>query len=365
MWIILLIGYLLTWALIPRILLAKKPPISTFAWLWAIILFPLLGAVVLLCLRRRGHDPKADSISRGISPFEVRQSPLRRRGKTSVAPDRNLIGRRAANDDWLIESERIRALDGRRDSLLTNAKSFYEALNQSISEAQHHAHIQFYTVRADKYGRALLDAAVAAAKRGVQIRVLADRVGSQSLAHDFFDPLIAAGGQFQFFRTLVLLKHRFSLNLRNHRKLQIIDARLAFVGGMNLGREYAGEDPSIGGWHDIQMRLQGNITASLQDVFANDWYFASGEELVAPIYYQRHSEEGTYLAQAISGGPDLPQEPMPKSFALLLNAAATKRVWLTTGYFVPDAFLLNALKICVVRGIDVRLLVSEKSDHPV
>ena len=364
MWTILLIGYFLTWALIPRILLAKKPPVSTLAWLWAIILFPYVGPLFYFVFGVEGMTRKRIQSRAEFRRSKLDNPSLDEDGKQvshlieilSGGEQRTMIGLSRVNEFAPSTADEI--------ALLTNAKSFYEALNQSISEAQHHAHIQFYTVRADKYGRALLDAVVAAAKRGVQIRVLADRVGSQSLDRDFFDPLIAAGGQFQFFRTLVPLKNRFSINLRNHRKLQSIDARLAFVGGMNLGREYAEEDPGIGGWHDIQMRLRGNITASLQDVFANDWYFATGEELVAPIYYQCHSEKGIYLTQAISGGPDLPQEPMPKSFALLLHAA-TKRVWLTTGYFVPDAFLLNALKICVVRGVDVRLLVSEKSDHPV
>ena len=112
------------------------------------------------------------------------------------------------------------------------------------------------------------------------------------------------------------------------------------------------------------MQLRGNVTAGLQDVFANDWYFASDEKIIEPEYYQRQGRGGTYLAQVITGGPDLPQEPMPKSIVLLLHAA-TKRVWLTTGYFVPDTLPFSALQICAARGIDVRLLVSEKSDHPV
>nr|MDQ6911831.1 phospholipase D-like domain-containing protein [Verrucomicrobiota bacterium] len=237
------------------------------------------------------------------------------------------------------------------------------ALKRAIAGARHHVHVQFFIVRDDEYGRDLRASLVAAAERGVQVRMLTDRVGSRALASGFFAPLIAAGGQFYLFKTLTPLKNRFSLNLRNHRKLQIIDARTAFVGGMNLGREYAGKDPSIGGWHDIQMQLQGDVTASLQDVFANDWHFASGEKITEREYYQRHGEDGTYLAQAITGGPDLPQEPMPKSIVMLL-LAATKRVWLTTGYFVPDTLLLNALQICAARGTEVRLLVSEKSDHP-
>ncbi len=363
MWTILLIGYFLTWALIPRILLAKKRPVSALAWTWSIILFPYLGPLSYFAfgvermtrkrLQLRAEfglsklgDPGSDEDARQVAALIEKLSPEERRLISALSRVNELAPSTA---------DEIQ--------LLTSAESFYDALKRAIAGARHHVHVQFFIVRDDEYGRDLRASLVAAAERGVQVRMLTDRVGSRSLASDFFAPLIAAGGQFYFFKTLTPLKNHFSLNLRNHRKLQIIDARTAFVGGMNLGREYAGKDPSIGGWHDIQMQLHGDVIASLQDVFANDWHFASGEKITEPEYYQRHGEDGTYLAQAITGGPDLPQEPMPKSIVMLL-LAATKRVWLTTGYFVPDTLLLNALQICAARGTEVRLLVSEKSDHP-
>lgn len=364
MWTILLVGYFLTWALIPRILLAKKRPVSALAWTWSIVLFPFFGPLAYFIFGVERMTRKRLELRAEFGLSKLGDPGLDESAQHVAALIKNLSPEEQRTMSALSSINELAPSTAEEIQLLTNAESFYDVLKRRIAEAQHHVHVQFFIVRADEYGRDLRASLVAAAGRGVQVRMLTDRVGSRHLASDFFDPLIAAGGQFCFFKTLTPLKNRFSLNLRNHRKLQIIDAQIAFVGGMNLGREYAGKDPSIGGWHDIQMQLRGDVTAGLQDVFANDWYFASGEKIVEPEYYQRHGTEGTYLAQTITGGPDLPQEPMPKSIALLLQSAA-KRVWLTTGYFVPDTLLLNALQICAARGIDVRLLVSEKTDHPV
>ena len=154
------------------------------------------------------------------------------------------------------------------------------------------------------------------------------------------------------------------MNLRNHRKLQIIDGRVAFVGGMNIGREYACEDEAIGLWRDAQAEVSGNVVTHLQEVFATDWFFATEERITGSDYFPELTpEHGAHLCQVIAGGPDLPREPLPKSLISLLNFAS-KRVWIATGYFAPDILLLSALQICAARGVEVRLLISEKTDHP-
>jgi cardiolipin synthase len=153
------------------------------------------------------------------------------------------------------------------------------------------------------------------------------------------------------------------MNLRNHRKLQIIDGEYAFVGGMNIGREYAGADPEIGGWRDTQLEVRGNVVTFLQETFATDWYFATESRIAGPDFYPAASAGEGHLCLVIAGGPDAPREPIPKSLIALLNFA-TQRVWMATGYFAPDVPLLSALQICAARGVEVRLLVSEKSDHP-
>jgi cardiolipin synthase len=247
--------------------------------------------------------------------------------------------------------------------LLIDAKEFFPALKQRIADARHHVHIEIFIWRPDEYGREFLDALVAAAQRGVEVRLLLDQLGCFGVGRSFFQPLIDAGGQFAWFYSYRFWRHSRFINLRNHRKLQIIDGVHAFVGGMNIGREYAGKDPQLGNWRDTQMEVCGNVVTFLQETFATDWYFAAEEKLVADIYYPEASTGAGQPCIVIAGGPDSPREPIPKSLLSLMNFAG-QRLWIATGYFAPDVLLLSALQVCAARGVDVRLVVSEKSDHP-
>jgi cardiolipin synthase A/B len=204
---------------------------------------------------------------------------------------------------------------------------------------------------------------VTAARRGVVVRLLLDRMGSQHTKEDFFRPLVEAGGKFDWFRTINPFRRHFSFHLRNHRKLQIIDGHAAFVGGMNIGKSNAGESPELGQWRDVQMKIEGNVVASLQRVFAEDWYFATEEKIEGDAYFRRDLESGPYPAQVLLGGPDLDCEAMAESYIALINHAS-KRAWITTGYFAPDERLHCAIRLAALRGADVRLVNTQKSDHP-
>ena len=349
---ILLIGYLLTWAFIPFILLARKRPVSTLAWIWAVVLFPFVGPIAYLLFgvdritrpRRRQH--------RAGHPYPetaVDKVPLAPRDVPLFRAIEQLSGFAVSTADEL--------------RLLPDAAAFYPALERRIAAATHHVHAQFFVWEEDAYGRALRDALITAARRGVIVRVLVDRIGCFHTGRSFFEPLVAAGGSVEWFRSLNPLRHRFSLHLRNHRKLQIIDGNIAFVGGMNVGKDYAGENPRIGRWRDLQLELQGPVVAELQRVFAEDWEFAAEQEINGVEYFPEREAPGPYAAQIVLGGPDLPVEAMADSFAALLHHAS-QRVWISVGYFVPDSLLLSALRLAAARGVDVRLLGSERSDHP-
>lgn len=359
----LLIGYFLTWLAIPHVLFAKRRPVSTLAWIWSIILFPFLGPLAYLVF---GVDRMTRKRLRQRAKLD-----FSRRARTKQPPEfasaLETLARIPRDGQRLIRQlatiNEIPPSTADDVRLLIDAEAFYPALEARIREAQHHIHIQFFVYRADEYGARIRDLLVEAAKRGVIVRVLSDAIGSWQTRDDFFAPLIAAGGRVGWFRTLYPWKNRFSLNLRNHRKVQIFDGCVAFVGGMNLGREYAGKDPRIGRWRDAQLEIKGDVVGLLQDQFANDWHFSTDEEITDPVFYQRCGKTHRHVAQVIIGGPDLPREPMPKTMVSLLQHA-TRHVWIASGYFVPDTMLLSALQICAARGVDVRVIVSRKSDHP-
>ena len=236
-------------------------------------------------------------------------------------------------------------------------------VGRRIDEARHHVHIEFYIWQNDARGNAMLARLIAAAQRGVEVRLLVDPVGSFGMRRSHFDGLTKAGGKFAWFRTAHPLRNRWTFTLRNHRKLQIIDCRTCFIGGMNMGREYAGEDPKVGPWRDLQIEITGGATRKFQMVFADDWFFATQEKLLAPEYYPPPECAQTLLVQPMTDGPDGVDDPIQMSIVSMLNSAQ-RRAWLTAGYFGPNEPLLTALQLAASRGVDVRMLVAGKSDHP-
>ena len=359
-----LLCYFATWAFIPHLLLLKKRPAATLAWLWAILFIPWLGALAYCAL---GTD-------------RLKRRRLKRRNLFSARASRQLVPASTTDD---ATTDLLRTLP-RRDRqflqllsrinqlpvssagdirILCNAAEFYPALENRIREARHHIHLIFYIWQGDPTGVRILQLLTDAARRGVIVRLLLDGVGS----HGFSDKLLVefrkAGGQFSWFQSLDPKRLRFFMNLRNHRKLQIFDGSTAFVGGMNIGGEYEGLDTTIGHWRDVQAEVTGSIAAELQEIFADDWFFATDVKISEPVYYPAATDPARHPAHIVLGGPDRRNEPISKSIVSLLNEASD-RVWIACGYFVPDDVVLAALTLAANRGVEVRLLISAKSDHP-
>src|ERR1700690_373914 len=360
----ILIGYFATWAFIPHLLLLKKRPSATLAWLWAIIFIPFLGALVYFGfgtdrlkrrrLRRRNHF--SARATRGSAPASA----------TDEAPARLLTRLPQRDRQFLQLLSRINQLPVSSAGslrILRDAREFYSALEERIRGARHHVHLEFYVWNADETGARFLRILAEAARRGVIVRLLLDGVGSHGFTEDLLGDLLEAGGHFSWFQSLDPKRNRFFLNLRNHRKLQVVDGTAAFVGGMNIGREYEGLDATLGHWRDVQVEADGPVVCELQDVFADDWFFATGEKISSAAFFPAPAAESRSLAHIVLGGPDRRNEPISKSIVSLLNEAS-ERVWIATGYFVPDDVILAPLELPASRGVDVRLLISERNDHP-
>ena len=143
----------------------------------------------------------------------------------------------------------------------------------------------------------------------------------------------------------------------------MIDGRIAFVGGMNFGREYLGRDPVDGTWSDVQMRVEGEVVSVLQEIFAEDWFFGTGKDDIQDVAPAKADADESCAVQVLRGGPDEEDHPMLR-VNMALIAQATSRLWIGTGYFVPGEVIQTALQVAAARGVDVRLLISQKSEHP-
>jgi len=361
---VILLGYIATWACIPHLLLLKKRPSATLAWLWAIIFIPILGALAYVAL---GTDRLKRRRLRRRTLYSARVTREPAPSETSDDATAGLLQKLPRRDHQFLKLlSRINQLPvTSADNLhiLRDAKEFYSALEARIRGAKHHVHLEFYVWNGDDTGVRFLKLLTEAAGRGVKVRLLLDGVGSHGFTEKLLSGFTAAGGHFSWFQSLDPKRNRFFLNLRNHRKLQIIDGLSAFVGGMNIGMEYEGLNPDLGHWRDVQVEADGPVVRELQDVFADDWFFATGERISSAPYFPAPPGRARNIVHVVLGGPDRQNEPTSKSIVSLLNEASD-RVWIATGYFVPDDIILAALELAASRGVDVRLLISEKNDHP-
>ena len=348
------------------VLLERRQPAATLAWVFAVFFIPVLGAALYLVFGLRTTIRKSRA-AEGIA--RRAQEVFARNDLRGPALDLSALPHLAPLIDLAARVDRAPASHTNAVAVLKNARATYRAMVEAIEEARHHIHIEFYIIQPDETGTALRDLLVRRAREGLEVRVLCDAIGSLRLPSDFFAPLVAVGGHAAFFapvRIAPRLRRRDHINFRNHRKIVVVDGRFGMTGGINIGREYLGLDPDIGAWRDTHLGLEGPAVIALQQTFIEDWLAATGVLLDAPPYFPSpfggpDGVPGNAIVQIVASGPDRPWSLLHRLYALAI-AQARQRVWISSPYFVPDRVIQWALTTAALSGVDTRLLVPRRSD---
>jgi cardiolipin synthase len=335
------------------IVLQKRPPVSTLAWILTLAALPVLGF----------------AIYHWLGPVRIKRQTLKRRRS------RRLLEREPqppAGDLYALQSRleqqqarlverltRTGPTTALRIDLLSDGEATFVALLRAVREAREHVHLEYYIVEPDQIGTALRDALIERARAGVAVRFLIDAVGGSALKSRFLRPLREAGAEVEFFHPLRLVTLKPLLNLRTHRKIAVIDGRIGFTGGINIS-DTQDERVRSDAYRDLHLRIEGAAVNGLQQVFIEDWLYASRRPL------QQHGlfpllPPGEICLQWLASGPDTPQEPIHRAMLQAIGDAE-QRVWLVTPYFVPTEPALYALTCAAQRGVDVRLLVPRRAD---
>lgn len=246
--------------------------------------------------------------------------------------------------------------------LLIDGQATFDAIFDAISNARQAVLIQFFIIHDDRLGQRLHALLTKKAAEGVAIYLLYDRIGSHSLPHGYVQPLRDAGIEVKVFATRSGWLNRFQVNFRNHRKIVVVDGIVGFVGGLNVGDEYMGEKPPLAPWRDTHVKVRGPVVACMQESFAEDWFWAA-RSLPPLILPEVYPDDGV-LCQLLATGPADSYETCSLFFVEAIHAAA-ERVWITTPYFIPDEAVFAALRLAVLRGVDVRILLPSRADHRV
>ncbi len=289
---------------------------------------------------------------------------LRSAGKDTDVLDRHLALEQAISDSPL--------LTGNKVQLLQDGPATYAAMFAAIAAARDHINMETYILEDDEVGRRFADALIARQRAGVQVNLIHDSVGTIGTPKEFFQRLVDAGVQVLEFNPVnpLTAKAGWDVNQRDHRKLLVVDGKVALLGGINISSVYSsgssvrrkpagpeGKQP----WRDTHLQIEGPVVAELQKQFLETWNKQKGDTLAPRNYFPVLGRVGGEVVHAIGSSPD---DAYSLIYATMISAiqSAEREVLLTNAYFVPDPQLVAALKDAVARGVDVKLILPARTD---
>lgn len=345
----------------------RKNPTTVWAWLLVLYCIPVLGFVLYLVL---GQNFRKERMFK-MKEIEGEVKYTIRRQEESIYR-KKLRLRDPAQERFkslilynLNEAEAV-LTDNNDIQIYTDGREKFQALINEMEHARNYIHLQYYIIKKDELWREIEDVLVRKARQGVEVRVLFDSMGCRTMRAKDWKRLEKAGIKVAEFFPAVLGKLQLRINYRNHRKIVVIDGRIGFVGGFNIGREYLGRDKRFGYWRDTHICIEGAAVTSLAVRFVLDWNYAAKENL---FLEDRIFELPTYVrngrdpVQIIASGPDSRSQVIRNNYMRLIHMAK-KSVYIQTPYFIPDGDILEALRIAAKSGIDVRIMIPCKPDHP-
>jgi cardiolipin synthase len=251
---------------------------------------------------------------------------------------------------------RLHFVDGNQVELLIDGKQTFASIFEGIDAAEEYLLVQFYIVRSDEQGREFQRRLIERAREGVRVHLLLDEIGSAKLSRSYIDELTEAGVEVRWFRSNRGWTNKFQLNFRNHRKLVVADGKRGWVGGLNVGNEYQAED-----WRDTHLLVEGPAVLHMQLSFQEDWRWAADDLL--QLSWSPHSPSGQGVPVLVMPtGPADSVETASLMIQQFVNLAK-QRVWISSPYLVPDAGVVASLQLAALRGVEVRLLIPERSDN--
>ena len=334
-------------------ILKSSTPQGAIAWSLALLALPMVVLPLYLLF--------------GSTHFEGYVNPLR--AGSLVQTDVLVSALRSLDEqrppDWEELEPRLRVLNrlartpftgGNRVDLLVDGSETYRRIHAEIEKAESYLLVLFYKVVDDRAGRELKKLLIRKALQGVKVYFVFDEFGSRTIQGAYLRDLRQAGIEAWPFRTAQGWRHSLQLNFRNHRKIVVVDGKVALVGGMNIADKYLGLSPLYGSWRDTHVALQGPAVLGVQLAFTEDYYWATRGAIPEVSWQPQSAPAGSLVCTYLSTGP-VDSQPLGLMFYLECIQAARQRLWLASPYFAPDSSLVNALRIAALRGVEVKILI--------
>ena len=349
-----------------------RTPQGTLAWSFALLLLPVVAVPFYLVFgsrrfagyvkarrKRRGELGQLSAhLSRVLAPHSANIEGGEGTVPTAGTVESDMTMRR------MIVTPCTR---GNRAQLLLNGKEFFIALLSAIDGATSDLLVQFYIIHDDHTGRRFKASLLAAAARGVKVRLLYDVIGCSKMPRGYARELTAGGVEVASFRSSRAPATRLQINFRNHRKLLVADGKLAITGGLNIGDEYDDKHKVLTPWRDTAISITGPAALEAQLSFVEDWYCATRKlpRLTWEVAAQQPDSTNPGADALVVIAPTGPADEFESGALLVLHliSRAKRRLWIATPYFIPDESIVDALRLAVLRGVDVRVMAPQAHDQ--
>jgi cardiolipin synthase len=325
------------------------------AWVLVLVFLPVIGLILYFFF---GQDTRKERLIskkgfKRLTKYPMMEFQMQESFKASEEKQHQLIR-------FFQRVNLALPFEGNSMKIFQDGSSMLQALLATINSAKHHIHVEFYIFEDDAVGRLVKDSLIDKALEGVEIRVLYDDVGCWKVPHRFYDEMREVGIEVRGFLKVRFPRFTSKVNYRNHRKLVVIDGRIGFIGGMNLAERYLKGVP-WGIWKDIMMQVEGKAVYGLQMTFLTDWYATDHSLITSSSYFPPMEDKGTSLMQVVTSDPVGEWKDIMQGLLIAITSAQ-KYVYIQSPYLLPTEPILLALKTAAAAGVDVRIMIPEKSD---
>jgi cardiolipin synthase len=343
------------------VVLERKQPAKTLAWLLVLALMPPVGLFLYVFLGRNWKIHKLNDEGFSNQIQDLISPTLKEFKDKTYIPLIELLANNSDSPVFLNNDIFV----------FKNGVEKFKKLKEELLKAKHHIHLEYYIVKSDTIGNEIKEILIKKSLEGVRVRFIIDRVGAAKMKRSYIRELRSAGIDvvlYSYFLSPILKLINTQINYRNHRKIAIIDGKVGFLGGINIGDEYLGRS-KLGYWRDTHIMVKGDFVMGLQAVFlddfmtiqqANNYYSFYDQEF--DQYFPTTTIETPIAMQLVKSGPDS-TFPAIMQGMLKMITMATDSIYITTPYFVPTESIMDALRISALGGVDIKIIFPERADH--
>ena len=349
------------------VFLERRDPKAVWAWLLLLYSIPVAGFVLYLILGQNMHKRnifRVKEVEDAINIATKKQENRIINHEFKISED----GFSEYQEQVLFNLEYSNSIYSENNSIriFTTGKEKFGAVLEEIRKAKKYIHIQYYILSDGELLDKLVDELVKKARQGVEVRILYASMGARHFGHWNNRKLKLAGVKLGEFFPAYLGCFQFRINYRNHRKIVVIDGKKAFLGGFNVADEYIGKVKKFGNWRDTHMLFEGEVVNDIHLRFMQDWNYTTKEALFMDEKYfefNQPKKKNKIGMQIVSSGPDSKDQEIRDNYLKMITKAK-ERIYIQTPYFIPDEPVMTSLKIAAASGIDVRVMIPCKPDHP-